>query len=88
MNTMTELSYEKLETFTVCKYSLGIRCLSNSTIALVSSMCTAEWQRVSALAHSICVVATDSACAMRETDVLLRSITTIPAIGKKSGINR
>ena len=28
---------EKLETFTVCKYSLGIRCLSNSTIATAIS---------------------------------------------------
>ena len=37
MNTMTELSYGKLETFTVCKYSLGIRCLSNSMIATAIS---------------------------------------------------
>ena len=88
MNTMTQLSYEKLETFTVCKYSLEIRCLSNSTIALISSICTAEWQLVSAPAYLIWVVATGSESATRETDVLFRSITTIPAIGKMSGINR
>ena len=37
MNTMTQLSCEKWETFTVCKYSLGMRCLSNSTIATAIS---------------------------------------------------
>ena len=37
MNTMTQLSYKKIGTFTVCKYSLGIRCLSNSTIATAIS---------------------------------------------------